>query len=124
MLERPIPASAEMLPVIGLGTWRTFDPPKVTDAALAPLEGTLLELVRGGGRVLDSSPMYGKAQSVAGRLMSKLGLGDTLFVATKVWTTGRDAGIRQMEESMRLLGRTRVDLMQIHNLVDWRVHLP
>lgn len=124
MLERAIPSSSERIPVIGLGTWRTFDPPAVTDAALAPIKDGLATFERGGGRVIDSSPMYGKAEMVAGRLSGELGVNQNLFIATKVWTSGRDAGIRQMEESMRLLDRTQLDLMQIHNLVDWRTHLP
>ena len=124
MLERAIPSSSERLPVIGLGTWRTFDPPKITDAALAPIEGTVAAFVQAGGRVIDTSPMYGKAQTITGLVTAKLAVNQDLFIATKVWTTGHEAGIRQMEESMRLLGRTQVDLMQIHNLVDWRTHLP
>lgn len=123
MLERPIPRSSERVPVIGIGTWRTFDPPSVTPETLAPLEQTLRLFHNAGGKVIDSSPMYGKSEDVAGRLSTKLGINAELFIATKVWTTGRDAGIRQMEESMRLLGRTRIDLMQIHNLVDWRTHI-
>jgi diketogulonate reductase-like aldo/keto reductase len=124
MLERLIPSSSERLPVIGLGTWRTFDPPSITDASLAPIEHTVAAFVEAGGRVIDTSPMYGKAEAVAGRVAATLGVNDDLFVATKVWTTGRDAGIRQMEASMRLLGRAQIDLMQIHNVVDWQTHLP
>lgn len=124
MLDRPIPSSGERLPAVGLGTWRAFDPPKITDATLAPIEGAIATFFKAGGRVIDTSPMYGSAQAIAGRLTLKLGVNRDLFIATKVWTTGRDAGIRQMEESMRLLGRTEIDLMQIHNLVDWRAHLP
>jgi len=124
MLERAIPSSSERLPVIGLGTWRTFDPPRITDATLAPIEQTVDAFASAGGRVLDTSPMYGKAESLAGKVTAKLGLNESLFIATKVWTTGRAAGVRQMEESFRLLGRTKLDLMQIHNLVDWRAHMP
>jgi len=76
-----------------------------------------------GGRVLDSSPMYGAAESVAGDLATELALVDRLFVATKVWTSGREAGIAQMERSLARLRRRRLDLMQIHNLLDWRTHL-
>jgi diketogulonate reductase-like aldo/keto reductase len=123
MLAREIPSSSEPLPVVGLGTWRTFDPPTITDAALAPIEQTVSVFVEGGGSVIDTSPMYGKAESVAGRVTTKLGVNRELFIATKVWTTGHGQGIRQMEESMRLLDRRQIDLMQIHNLVDWRTHL-
>src|SRR5204862_424243 len=71
-----------------------------------------------GGRVVDSSPMYGRAESVVGDLVAELKLGDRLFLATKVWTSGRDAGIAQMEESMRRLRTRKLDLMQVHNLDD------
>jgi diketogulonate reductase-like aldo/keto reductase len=89
----------------------------------AELEATLRVLVDAGGRVIDSSPMYGKSQTIAGSLSQKLGINDTLFVATKVWTSGEQDGIAQMNESMRELRRTRIDLMQVHNLVDWRTQL-
>jgi diketogulonate reductase-like aldo/keto reductase len=124
MLERVIPSSGERLPAIGMGTWRTFDPPAITNAALAPIEATVAAFVEAGGHVIDTSPMYGKSEKVVGRVTGNLAVNRELFLATKVWTTGRDAGIRQMEESMRLLGREQLDLMQIHNLVDWRTHLP
>jgi diketogulonate reductase-like aldo/keto reductase len=76
-----------------------------------------------GGRVVDSSPMYGRAESVVGDLASELGVRDKLFVATKVWTSGREAGIAQMETSLRRFRGERIDLLQVHNLVDWRIHL-
>lgn len=123
MLRRPIPSSAEQIPVVGLGTWQTFDPPSASTDALERLEATLRVFHQSGARVVDSSPMYGKSEELVGRLSTRAGLNPDLFVATKVWTTGRDAGIRQMEASMRLLGRERIDLMQIHNLVDWRTHV-
>jgi diketogulonate reductase-like aldo/keto reductase len=124
VLERAIPSSSERLPVIGLGTWRTFDPPRITEASLAPIEQTVAAFVRAGAPVIDTSPMYGKAEAITGRVTATLGVTDDLFVATKVWTSGKQAGIRQMETSMRLLGRMQIDLMQIHNLVDWRTQLP
>jgi len=118
---RAIPSSKETVPVIGLGTWQTFD---VGDgAAREPLRHVLRRFVELGGRVVDSSPMYGRAESVVGDLAAELGLRDTLFLATKVWTSSRDAGIAQMEESLRRLRTPRLDLMQVHNLVDWRTHL-
>ena len=122
VLERPIPSSGEKLPVVGLGTWRTFD----VGAAAAerePLNEVLGRLVALGGRVVDSSPMYGTAESVVGDLAGELGMTDKLFLATKVWTSGREAGIAQMEQSLRRLRTGRLDLMQIHNLLDWRTHL-
>jgi len=118
---RPIPSSKETLPVIGLGTWQTFDVGAGPDRA--PLREILRRFVELGGRVVDSSPMYGRAESVVGDLTAELRLRDKLFVATKVWTSGRDAGTAQMEESFRRLRVERLDLMQVHNLVDWRTHL-
>src|SRR5439155_3910108 len=83
----------------------------------------LARFVELGGRVIDSSPMYGAAESVAGDLAAELAVADRLFWATKVWTSGREAGIRQMEQSLKRLRVARLDLMQIHNLLDWRTHL-
>ncbi|HEY2990156.1 MAG TPA: aldo/keto reductase [Candidatus Binatia bacterium] len=122
ILKRPVPRTGELLPVIGLGTWQTFD---VAQAASerAPLRQVLSEFVRLGGGVVDSSPMYGAAESVLGDLAAELGVRKQLFIATKVWTSGRDAGIRQMEYSFRRLRAERIDLLQVHNLVDWRTHL-
>ena len=119
-IVRAIPASKETLPVIGLGTWQTFD---VGGSAREPLRQVLRRFVELGGRTVDSSPMYGRAESVVGDLAAELGVRDKLFVATKVWTSGRDTGIAQMEESLRRLRTPRLDLMQVHNLVDWRTHL-
>ena len=122
MLTRPIPSSQEAIPAIGLGTWRTFDVGR-SESDRAPLRDVLKDFVALGGRVIDSSPMYGAAEAVTGDLAADLGLLDPLFVATKVWTSGRDAGIEQMQRSMQLLRRKRLDLMQIHNLLDWRTQL-
>lgn len=121
-IQKPIPKTGEMLPVIGLGTWQTFDV-GAGQSVRAPLKEVLEEFVRLGGKVIDSSPMYGKSESVTGELAAELGVQKQLFVATKVWTSGRDAGIRQMEESFRRLRVQRMDLMQVHNLVDYRTHL-
>lgn len=122
VLARRIPSGGEMIPAIGLGTWRTFDV-GAGIAERAPLKEVLQRFVELGGRVIDSSPMYGAAESVIGELATDLGVGDRLFRATKVWTSGREAGIAQMEQSRRRLRAHRLDLMQIHNLVDWRTHL-
>jgi len=117
-MSKKIPSTAEALPVIGVGTWQTFD--VGTDAgARAPLREVLKLL---DGNVVDSSPMYGSSESVAGDLIAELGLRRKLFVATKVWTSGRDAGIRQMETSFKRLRVERMDLMQVHNLVDVATH--
>ena len=122
VLERRIPSSGETIPAIGLGTWRTFDVGTAA-AERAPLKEVLKTFVHLGGRVIDSSPMYGAAESVIGDLAADLALGDKLFLATKVWTSGRDAGVAQMEQSLRRLQTRRLDLMQVHNLLDWRTHL-
>ena len=122
MLTRPIPSSHEALPVIGVGTWRVFDV-GASASERAPLRDVLKSFVALGGRVIDSSPMYGAAEGVVGDLAAGLGVVESLFLATKVWTSGRDAGVAQMERSMKLLRTPRLDLMQIHNLLDWRTHL-
>jgi len=121
-LERPIPSSGEKIPAVGLGTWRTFDV-GASATERAPLKDVLQRFAELGGRVVDSSPMYGAAESVVGDLATDLAITDTLFLATKVWTSGRDTGVAQMEQSLRRLRRQRLDLMQIHNLLDWRTHL-
>jgi diketogulonate reductase-like aldo/keto reductase len=123
MLTRRIPSSGEMVPVIGMGTWQTFDPPRVDDASLAPLAEVLKVFHAAGGRVVDSSPMYGKSEQVTGLLAERLSVQRSLFIATKVWTQGERAGITQMERSLSELRRDRIELMQVHNLVDWRTHL-
>jgi aryl-alcohol dehydrogenase-like predicted oxidoreductase len=121
IMTRKIPSSGEELPAVGLGTWQVFN--VGTDAAeRAPLRETLAAFVKAGGRMIDSSPMYGAAESVAGDLAAELGLHDKLFVATKVWTRGRAEGIAEMETSFRRLRVQRMDLMQIHNLLDVDVH--
>jgi diketogulonate reductase-like aldo/keto reductase len=122
LLQRTIPSSGESIPAVGLGTWRTFDV-GTSAAERAPLRAVLERFVALGGRVIDSSPMYGAAESVAGDLAADLALADRLFWATKVWTSGREAGVKQMEESRRRMRVARLDLMQIHNLLDWRTHL-
>ncbi|MEJ2515029.1 MAG: aldo/keto reductase [Gammaproteobacteria bacterium] len=122
MRRRAIPSSGEAVPVVGLGTAHQFDvagDPEV----LASLKEVLLRLFEGGGTVIDTSPMYGRAEAVLGQLMSTTDLPARPFLATKVWTRGRDEGIRQMKQSMSLMGTDTVDLMQVHNLVDWRVHM-
>jgi aryl-alcohol dehydrogenase-like predicted oxidoreductase len=122
MIRRPIPRTGQLLSVIGLGTWQTFDVGG-TKSSREPLKNVLREFARLGGSVVDSSPMYGQSETVVGDLAAELGIHKQLFLATKVWTSGRDAGIRQMEESFRRLRTDRMDLMQVHNLVDWRTHL-
>lgn len=111
-----------MLPNVGLGTYRSFDV-EDTDAERVPLREVLRLFVERGGAMVDSSPMYGRSEAVLGRLASELGIRNKLFLATKVWTQGREYGIRQMETSMRKLRTDWLDLVQVHNLVDWRTHL-
>ncbi len=121
-LARRVPKTGEAIPAVGLGTWQVFD--VASDAKeKAQAQETLKVFVELGGRVIDSSPMYGSSESVTGELAAALGVKAKLFVATKVWTSGKQAGIRQMEDSMRKLRVERLDLMQVHNLVDARTHL-
>jgi diketogulonate reductase-like aldo/keto reductase len=117
MLARAIPSSGEKLPVIGLGSWYTFDVGPGSPQ-LKQLEEVLSLFVKLGGKVIDSSPMYGRAEGVIGELAAKLRLRDSLFIATKVWTAGKEAGIQMMERSMDRFRTKRIDLMQVHNLVD------
>lgn len=121
LLKRPIPSSGETLPVVGIGTYDTFNVgPKAPERT--ELKQVLQEFAALGGTVIDSSPMYGEAERVVGDLTSELGNRNNYFFATKVWTRGRDAGIRQMDQSLKLMRTARMDLMQIHNLLDLDTH--
>ena len=120
-MTRKIPSSGEDLPAIGLGTWQVFDAGNGA-AARAPLREVISEFAKAGGKMIDSSPMYGSAESVAGDLVAELGLREKLFVATKVWTRGREEGIAEMERSFKRLRVTTMDLMQVHNLLDVDLH--
>jgi diketogulonate reductase-like aldo/keto reductase len=122
MATRKIPSSGESLPVIGLGTWQTFDV-GAGSVGRAPLEAVLKEFAALGGKLIDSSPMYGNSESVAGDLMAKLALRENLFIASKVWTSGKQDGIAQMNASMEKLRAKPIDLMQVHNLLDVETHL-
>ena len=123
MATRKIPRSGEEIPVIGMGTSNTFDVGE--DAAgRAPLAQVLQGLAAGGGTVIDTSPMYGRAETVLGDLMHGLDIRAKLWLATKVWTRGREAGAKQIEQSFARLRTQRLELLQIHNLLDWREHLP
>lgn len=122
-LTRPIPSSGQRLPVIGMGTWLTFD--VGSGAAERTRRGDVLQaFLAGGGTLIDSSPMYGRAEGVVGDLLAGSGRSTAVFAATKVWTSGRAAGERQMRDSLRLWRRPQLDLMQVHNMVDWETHLP
>jgi diketogulonate reductase-like aldo/keto reductase len=122
MIARPIPSSGEAMPVIGLGTWQVFDvgaEPRGREQPRAVLQA----LAAAGARMIDTSPMYGRAEAVTGDLVAELGLRAQVFLATKVWTSGRDQGIAQMRRSAELLKSPVLDLIQVHNLLDWRTHL-
>lgn len=122
MRTRRIPASGEALPVIGLGTYAVFD--VAGSAAEIASRREIVELLIGsGGSLIDSSPMYNRAEEIAGRIVAAGGFRDQLFLATKVWTDGKDAGERQMRASQRLLRADVIDLMQVHNLRDLDTHM-
>src|SRR5207237_9154401 len=108
-------ATGEQLPVIGLGTWQAFDAGD-DKAARAPLREVLKVFSQAGARLIDSSPMYGTAEAVAGDLIAELGARERLFIATKVWASGRAEGQRQMQNSYKRLRVERLDLLQVHNL--------
>jgi diketogulonate reductase-like aldo/keto reductase len=116
-LTRNIPSSGEACPVVGLGTWQTFDVGRPRNSR-APLADVLRAFVELGGKLVDSSPVYGRSEELIGDLSEELGLRNKLFIATKVWTSGRGEGIAQMEDSMEKLRSDPIDLMQVHNLVD------
>lgn len=119
---RPIPSTEELLPVVGVGTSRTFD--VGSDVAARENLGNVLRLlVDEGASVVDSSPMYGSSESVVGDIASELGLVDKLFLATKVWTNGAAEGVAQMDQSFQRMKTAKMDLMQVHNLIDSETHL-
>jgi len=121
-LTRAVPSSGERIPVIGLGTWITFD---VTDAPGREARSAILRaFFESGGRLVDSSPMYGASEEAIGVGLDRIGRPAPLFAATKVWTVGGVAGRRQMERSRALWKVPRFDLMQVHNFLDWETHLP
>ncbi len=122
MTSRTIPSSGEELPIVGLGTWQTFDV-GTSGEDLTSLREVLVNMQKMGGKLIDSSPMYGSSEAVVGRLTSELQSRDAFFYATKVWTEGEPAGIDQMNASFDKMRRKRMDLMQIHNLVDWQTHV-
>jgi diketogulonate reductase-like aldo/keto reductase len=122
-LTKPIPSSGERLPVIGLGSWITFnvgDDTELRDECTAVMRAFLAA----GGRVIDSSPMYGSSQAVIGHGLNQLGRPSQLFSADKVWTSSGSGGPEQIEESRAHWGVRLFDLLQVHNLVAWEDHLP
>lgn len=122
--SRIIPSSAESIPVIGMGSWLVFAIDPDNDQQLATRQAVIREFLKRGGGMIDSSPMYGVAQDVIGRSLKRIDDHSGLFAATKVWTRGNRQGLLQMEDSRLLWGLPRLDLMQVHNLMDWETHLP
>jgi aryl-alcohol dehydrogenase-like predicted oxidoreductase len=116
-LMRAIPSTGEKLPVIGLGSAVTFDVPS-NSPKTNDITEVITRFVKRGGKVIDSSPMYGNAESLIGQIAAKSGVSKSLFIATKVWTLGKEAGIQQMERSLDRFQTRTIDLMQVHNLVD------
>lgn len=121
MLNRVIPSTGENLPVIGLGTWKSFD---VDQHKYNQLQNVLNAYQSQGATVIDSSPMYGRSEKVIGDITSQMPSANDFFYATKVWTNGLEEGRKQMQDSINKMKRTKMDLIQIHNLVDWKTHLP
>lgn len=122
IILRTIPSSGEKLPAIGMGTWLTFDAGN-SEARRSSLKEVLRIFRNNGGKLIDSSPMYGSSEKVAGDLVSDLKIRKDLFMATKVWTNGEQNGIGQMQQSFEKMQTTTIDLMQVHNLVDAETHL-
>lgn len=122
IIKRKIPSSGKLLPIVGLGTWQSFDIGN-SKKEKEQLSKVLLNMKKLGGQLIDSSPMYGRSEQVVGDLTTKLSIQRGFFYATKVWTNGKQSGIDQMKTSMKRMNRKTMDLMQIHNLVDWKTHV-
>jgi len=122
MARRIIPSTGELLPVIGLGTSRVFDT-NLSEKSLNPRKEIVKTLLDHGGNLIDTSPMYGRAEEVTGKIAQDLKINDRLFLATKVWIEGKEAGEIQMNASSKKLNKAVIDLMQIHNLLDWKTHI-
>ncbi len=122
-LLRRIPSSGELIPAMGMGTSRTFNADITNRSVMDRLQEVLALFYAMGGRLLDTSPMYDKAEQVSGHLVKQLGIENKLFTATKVWTYGEQSGVDQMQSSFDLLADKPLDLMQIHNLRDWKIHM-
>lgn len=122
IMKRAIPSTGEKIGVVGLGTWQTFDVGNSTSER-EPLKEVLKVLIDQGGSLIDSSPMYGSSEKVVGDLTAELNLRDKIFYATKVWTSGKTQGERQMQSSIDKMRANPMDLMQIHNLQDWKTHI-
>jgi aryl-alcohol dehydrogenase-like predicted oxidoreductase len=121
MMLRKIPRSGESLPAVGIGSYLTFDVTGSTD--LEQVREVMRLFTELGGRLVDSSPMYGLAESVIGDVIAELGINQQLFLGTKVWITGRESGIQQAQQSMSRMRTKKLDLLQVHNLLDVDTHL-
>lgn len=122
VIKRPVPSSGESLPVIGMGSWITFNVAGDTRARGA-LRGVLQAFFDNGGAVIDSSPMYASSEEVIGELLGEVSRRQVVFAATKIWTPGRWLGMQQVRHSQGLWGIDRFDLIQIHNMLDWQTHI-
>jgi len=122
MARRIIPSTGKLLPVIGLGTSRVFDT-NLSEKSLNPRKEIVKSLLDHGGNLIDTSPMYGRAEEVTGKISQDLKVNDQLFLATKVWIEGKEEGEMQMKESSKKLNAKVINLMQIHNLLDWKTHI-
>lgn len=122
LIQRPAGGSGQTLPVIGMGTWQTFDVPP-NDPSISRLRDVLSAFHSGGGKMVDTSPMYGRSEAMLGSIARQLNISEQLFYATKVWTEGLESGQRQMDTSAKLLHRQNIDLMQVHNLLDLKTQL-
>jgi len=121
-ITKRIPSTGEDLPVIGMGTWLTFSVPPIPEM-ITERTKVLRAFFAGGGGMIDSSPMYGPAEQLVGDCLKEIGYPRSLFSATKIWTSSTAQGPQQFENSKRLWGLERIDLEQVHNLVNWRAHL-
>jgi diketogulonate reductase-like aldo/keto reductase len=124
IILRSIPASDELLPALGLGSWITFDVPPGEKPGRERCFEVIREFLRDGGRMLDSSPMYGYAQDLIGAALRQPDMPAGTFSATKVWIPGASLGEAQMEQALELWGLEQFDLIHVHNMVDWQNHLP
>ncbi len=122
VIHRPIPSTGELIPVIGMGTSRTFDT-RGDPESMANLTAIMQTFTEWGGTVIDSSPMYGKAEQRVGDVLRAMQPAPAVFAATKVWVKGEEKGVAQMQESERLMNVERFDLIAVHNLKDWKTHL-
>jgi diketogulonate reductase-like aldo/keto reductase len=121
-LRRAIPSTGEQIPVIGLGTWQVLDVP-ASGAEFDAAESAVRGFLDAGGRLIDSSPMYGRSEERIGDILARIRPPPRAFLATKIWTRGREAGRAQLADSHRLLRAKVLDLVQVHNLLDLDTHL-